>query len=509
MKSTRQVLALLLSLAMLLSLTAVLPAFAEAEAVIEIGEGTNYPNIRAFIDSGADYAGKTFRLVSDITEGKPTLTKSCTIDGNGHTVISGAASNTCYIFNGEGTAAAENNLQFEIRNARFVSTFTGANFTCLYVRKHAGVTLTDCTTDASVNRVVGLQNKGDCHLTVNSGCYWANTVFLKHDFTAEASDTLQNTVVINGGFFGLTGTAAVAATDLMTCLFNTAGFLRLTVNGGVFYSPVTAPLAYQKYVGASAPAPEIKLESGTFYLPEGQTLLCGRENKDKSYTPAAFTVSESAVLLRTLTKTERIPEKIDVSSSAVDITPAGIAFSDAADAGITLGGQTFAGLADGSLDGVADRLELTADSTAAAAFEKTPVRKNGYQAAGITGTAVRQNFGEQAFVQYRTNSDGTYDARIILAFTEADPAAAVLTLTNPENGNSETVSLSVCYRAFLANGSTVTAEECGGTRVLIVSVSGLTDAQNGKTLHIRAGLSSDSGVHTSRSFAVTLSRPAA
>lgn len=515
MKTFRKCTALLLSAVLLLSLLAVLPAVAAEDDIIEIGDGTDYANISAYInekdDEGNiknDYEGKTFRLVSDITEGKATLTQSCNIDGNGKTVKSGTGNNTCYIINGASSATAQNNLKVKIENVCFVSNFTGANFTCLYVRNHTDVTLTNCYTDASINRVVGLQNLGDCHLTVNSGIYWANTVFLKHDFTVADATSLLNTVDINGGFFGLTGTADVTATDLMTCLFNTTGYLTVNINGGVFYSPVTAPLVYQKYVGKTAPAPTINIAGGTFYLPEKQPLLFGREKKEASYNVPTVTIGENAAFLRTLKQTESIPAKIDTSASE-NFTPADLPFTAETNARLTLNGQTFAGLADGNLDGVASMMELTGNSNVTAVFAKTPVFKNGYRADGLTGDAVVQNFGETAGLQYRVNADGTYDVRIILAFTDEDCTAAEWTITNPENGKSETVPVTVCYRAFLAAEKTVTAADCGGTRLLIVSVNGLTDAQNGKTLTVCATLTAGDVSHTSRTFTVTIEKPVA
>ncbi|HBF15132.1 MAG TPA: hypothetical protein DDW30_05530 [Clostridiales bacterium] len=512
MKTFRKCTALLLSAVLLLSLLAVLsvlPAVAAEDDIIEIG-GTSegpYANITNYIAKYPDYEGKTFRLVKNITEGKTNLTKSCTIDGNGYTVTSGEGINVHYMVDGSDSATADNNLKVEFKNIHFTADGSRSDLISVFVKGHAEVTLTNCHTDTSINRVVAMRYTGDCHLTVESGVYWANNVFLKHDFTVENSNTIQNTVDIKGGFFGLAGTANITAIDPKTCLFNATGSLALNITGGVFYSPVKAPLVYQKYVGKTAPAPTINVTGGTFYLPEEQTLLFGREKQAASY-PAPTVTIENAAFLRTLKQTEEIPTAIDASASE-NFTPENLSFTTETNARLTLNGQTFAGLVDKNLDVAASMIDLTADCTATAAFEETPVFKNGYRADGLTGNAVVKNFGEEVYVQYHTNSDGTYDARIILAFTDENCTAAEWTITNPENGKSETVPVTVCYRAFRAADNTVTAEECGGTRVLIVSVDGLTEAQDGKQLTVCATLTTDEVSHTSRSFTFTIEKPAA
>lgn len=510
MKSFKHFIALLLAVTLLLAAGAAFPvSAADADAdIIEIGDGTAYKNIGAYISKN-DYAGKTFRLVSDITESKPTLTKSCTIDGNGFTIASGD-NNTCYIINGATTATAENKVKVEFQNVKFNTVTTKGNFILLYVRQHTDVTLTNCVTDQNACCLFAFNDGGGCHLTINSGVYWAKTTAFRANYY-NATEAKKSSVTVNGGFFGLLPTGSRCGEAIQPGLFALSGYTELTVRGGTFYSPLKSPIVCQtqqlseKDVSEEEIArihPYVNLAGGTFYVPAGQQELFGRwEKVTRGY--ATFDISAAAKFLQTA------PTAVEKGNLALDFTPADLTFTTATDAKITLNGQTFEGLADGAFDGAADAIELTADSAATAVFARTPLFKNGYRADGLTGDAVVQNFGESAYVQYRTNADGSFDARLILAFTDPDCEIAALTVTNPENGKHETIAVTVSYLAFLAEGRTVTAEDCGGTRMLIVSIGGLTEEHSGKTLHISAALTTGAVSHTSRTYALTPEKPAA
>lgn len=508
-KIWKRSLPLLLLLGILLGALTLLPASAEMteENVIEIGDGTEYPNINAYITKNTDYSGKTFRLVSDITEPKTTITKSCTIDGNGHTIDSGAGNNCHYTFNGSENASDEQNLQITVKNVHFVSSSTAANFTSLYVRTHTDVTLSNVTTDQSIVRFVGLQNLMDCHLTIESGIYWAKNAILVHNFlpsTGSNASSVQNTVEIKGGFFGLADTSESNATGLQTALFATSGDLKLTIRGGVFYSPVDAPLFWQTYLSATTYAPSISVEGGDWYLPKNGTALCKRGTGSKDYTAATVTFGQNASLYKSIETLLSIPSNLQAPEAAADFTPATVPYATTANARITVGTSSFDGMLRSAWDGAADHIALTADITETMRFNTTAVYTNGYAASALSGTAVNRNFASAAYIQYKQNADGSFDARLCLAFTDEAATEASLLIQNPETEKEKTVAVTTCYEELLANGETKTAQSLGGTRLLIVSVNGLTEAEIGKTLVFSATCTAEGKSLTSRSFTVTL-----
>lgn len=496
---------LLLLLGILLGALTLLPASAETteENVIEIGDGTDYANINAYISKSTDYSGKTFRLVSDITEAKATIKQGCTIDGNGYTI--GTGDNCHYIFNGSDTASDEQNLQITVKNVRFVSSSTKADFISLYVRQHTNVTLSNVTTDQSIERFVGLHYLMDCHLTIESGIYWAKNAILVHNYLPDTkASSVRNTVEIKGGFFGLTNTSESKATELQTALFATSGDLKLTICDGVFYSPIDAPLFWQTYLGATTYAPSISVEGGDWYLPKSGTVLCKRGTGPNDYTAATVTFGQNASLYKSIETLLSIPSSLQVPETAENFTPATVSYATAANARITVGTQSFDGMLRGAWDGAADRIALTADITETTSFETTAVYTNGYAATALSGTAVNRNFASAAYIQYKKNTDGSFDARLCLAFTDEAATEASLLIQNPETKKSKTVAVTTCYEELLANGETKTAKSLGGTHLLIVSIDGLTEAEIDKTLVFSATCTSADKSLTSRSFTVTL-----
>ena len=513
-KIWKRSLPLLLLLGILLGALTLLPASAETteENVIEIGDGTDYANINAYIANteNPDYSGKTFRLVSDITETKPTIKQSCTIDGNGHTIDSGN-NNRHYIFNGSDTASDEQNPQITVKNVHFVSSSTKTNFTSLDIRTHTNVSLSNVTTDQSIERFVYLQDLMDCHLTIESGIYWAKNAILQHDkLPRSGASSVQNTVEIKGGFFGLANTSESNATELKTALFATSGDLKLTIRDGVFYSPVDAPLFWQTYLGATTYAPSISVEGGDWYLPKNGTVLCKRGTvsddgkSSKDYTAATATFGQNASLYKSIETLLSIPSSLQAPATAADFTPETVSYATTANARITVGTQSFDGMLHSAWDGAADRIALTADTSETARFNTTAVYTNGYAASALSGTAVKRNFASTAYIQYKKNADGSFDARLCLAFTDEAATEESLLIQNPETKKEKTVAVTTCYEELLANDETKTAQSLGGTRLLIVSVNGLTKAEIGKTLEFSATCTAEDKSLTSRSFTVTL-----
>lgn len=510
-KIWKRSLPLLLLLGILLGALTLLPASAETteENVIEIGDGTDCPNINAYVSKNTDYSGKTFRLVSDITEPKTTITKSCTIDGNGHTIRSGSTDACHYIFTGNATASDEQNLQITVKNVHFVSSSTKTNFTSLYVRQHTDVTLSNVTTDQNIERFVALQYLMDCHLTIESGIYWAKNAILVHNFLpGDNASEVQNTVEIKGGFFGLANTDEVTGENLVTALFATSGDLKLTIRGGVFYSPVDAPLFWQNFTNKDTDVkPSISVEGGDWYLPKNGTVLCKREvdEKGEKNNPAAtITFGQKASLYKSIETLLSIPSSLQTPATAADFTPETVSYATTANARITVGTSSFDGMLRSAWDGAADHIALTADITETMCFNTTAVYTNGYAASALSGTAVKQNFASTAYIQYKKNADGSFDARLCLAFTDEAATEASLLIQNPETEKEKTVAVTTCYEELLANGETKTAQSLGGTRLLIVSVNGLTEAEIGKTLEFSATCTAEGKSLTSRSFTVTL-----
>ena len=351
--------------------------------VITVGNGGDYKTlVDAIAGVGADALdGKTLKLVSDVSDKKPTFSFSkdvnVTIDGDGHTLTLNPA---IIVSSSSGMA----NVTFKNVNAKYAGAST-SDHPFVYARGNSNVVIENCSTDESFAHAFCLNNAGNCHLTINSGSFVASKRVIKGDFGNHGKP--RSSITINGGYFLLANNTNAGS------VIGIGGLTDLDINGGVFITTVVNPIITEAEVkSGSANVINATIDGATFIYPKTTEILFAYEKVlGNGKTPLNFGAGNSfyAASDSTSKGTPFVPTG-DVAATDFSAQPT----AQTVTAKLTLSDKTEFELGDALIEKLDSHcfdgavLTLTADSAANVDFATADITvdKNGFKGNGITSS---------------------------------------------------------------------------------------------------------------------------